>query len=74
MTISEDQAAEIPGGQDVAMLITAGRANGFGRVWGELYRRFRVGAYRNLPAARYAEALAWLSAWYTELGGPATPG
>ena len=70
-TISEEQAAEIQVAvKNVAMLlITQGQPNGFAQVWGELYRRYRVGAYRNLPAARYAEALAWLQGWYTELSG-----
>ncbi len=70
-TISEDQAAEIAGAvKNVAMLLTAaGDANGFGRVWGELYRRFRVTSYHNLPAVRYDEARAWLSAWYDDLRG-----
>ncbi len=72
-TISEDQAAELAlVVKNIAMLLTqAGDANGFGRVWGELYRRFRVGAYRNLPAARFTEALTWLRGWYEELGGAA---
>ncbi len=70
-TISEAQAAEIAGAvKAVAMLLTvAGDANGFGRVWGEVYRRFRVTAYHNLPAARYDEALAWLNTWYDDLQG-----
>lgn len=68
-TISEDQAAEIAlAVKNVAMLLTQrGDVNGFGRVWGELYRRFRIGAYRNLPSARYDEVLSWLQSWYTEL-------
>ena len=72
-TISEDQAAEIAlAVKNVAMLLTQqGDANGFGRVWGELYRRFRVGAYRNLPAVRFDEVLAWLHGWYSDLQGGA---
>ncbi len=70
-TISEAQAAEIAGAvKAVAMLLTtAGDANGFGRVWGELYRRYRVTSYHNLPSARYEEALTWLQGWYGELLG-----
>ncbi len=72
-TISEEQAAEIQVAvKNVAMqLIAQGQPNGFAQVWGELYRRYRVGAYRNLPTARYAEARAWLSTWYDELEGTA---
>lgn len=73
-TISEDQAAEIAlAVKNVAMLLTQqGDINGFGRVWGDLYRRFRVGAYRNLPAARDQEVLDWLHGWYDELQDHAT--
>jgi hypothetical protein len=72
-TISEDQAAEIAlAVKNVAMLLTQrGEINGFGRVWGELYRRYRIGAYRNLPAARYEEVLAWLRSWFEELSSSA---
>jgi hypothetical protein len=74
-TISEDQAAEIAlAVKNVAMVLTQqGDANGFGRVWGDLYRRFRVGAYRNLPAARFDEVLAWLHGWYNDLQGGTDP-
>jgi hypothetical protein len=72
-TISEAQAAEIAGAvKNVAhALEERGIANPYQQVWGELYKRYRVAAYRNLPAARYAEALGWLQGWYTELGSVA---
>jgi hypothetical protein len=67
-TISEDQAAEIAGAvKNVAHLLgQQGSANPYQQVWGELYKRYRVAAYRNLPSARYAEALNWLQGWYDE--------
>jgi hypothetical protein len=70
-TISEAQAAEIQVAvKNVAMLLIAqGQPNGFAQVWGELYRRYRVGAYRNLPAARYGDVLTWLSTWFDDLSG-----
>ncbi len=73
-TLSEAQAAEIQiAVKNVAMLlIQQGQPNGFAQVWGDLYRRYRVGAYRNLPAARFAEALGWLEGWYEELSGSAS--
>jgi hypothetical protein len=69
-TINEDQATEIAlAVKNVAHLLQQrGTANPYQQVWGELYRRFRVGAYRNLPATRFDEALAWLQGWYGELG------
>lgn len=67
-TIRKDQAAEIaPAVKNVAMLLTgAGDANGSGRIWGDLYQRFRVRADRNLPAARFEEVRAWRRGWYEE--------
>ena len=71
-TIGEAQAAEL------ALAVKAvayglqerGERNGYQRVYGELYRRYNIGAYRNLPAAQYEEALTWLRGWYEELANP----
>ncbi|MCZ7666672.1 MAG: hypothetical protein M5U34_05280 [Chloroflexi bacterium] len=32
----------------------------YGRVYGELYRKFEISAYRELPAAKYEEAMGWV--------------
>jgi hypothetical protein len=73
-TISEAEAAELAlHVKTVAAALEAqGRANGYQRVYAELYRRFRIASYKNLPRARYAEALAWLAAWAQELEGQGT--
>ncbi len=47
--------------------------NEFGGVYGELYRRFEIAAYRELPAARYDEAMRFLSDWYASLTGGDIP-
>ena len=80
-TITEAQAAEIAlAVKNVGQALAAGGdRNGYARVYSELYRRFRVSSYKNLPAARYQEVLDWLSGWYDELqhqasGPPAGPG
>jgi hypothetical protein len=68
-TISEAEAAELAlHVKTVAhALEQKGTANGYQRVYGELYRRFRIASYKNLPRARFAEALAWLAEWAREL-------
>ena len=43
--------------------------NEFGGVWGEFYRRFEVSTYRELPAAKFDEAMAWLKEWWGQLTG-----
>jgi hypothetical protein len=69
--ISEQQAAE------VALAVkNVGRAlgeqsgkPGYGQVYGELYRRYGISSYKNLPQDRYDEVLAWLKGWHDELTG-----
>lgn len=41
--------------------------NEYGGVYGQLYRKFEIASYRELPASKYEEAMAWLSEWYQEL-------
>jgi hypothetical protein len=52
-----------------AALEEKGKANGYQRVYGELYRRYGISGYKQLPRARFDHAMAWLRAWYAELGG-----
>ncbi len=70
-TLSEAQAAELALAVKTvaAALEQQGDRNGYARVYAELYRRYRISSYKNLPAARYEEALGWLQSWYTELTG-----
>lgn len=48
------------------------RQNGYQLVYSELYRRYGVSSYKNLPRASYTEVLTWLHEWFAELQ-PATP-
>ena len=68
-TISEDQAAEIAlAVKNVGQALAArGDRNGYARVYSEMYRRYRISSYKNLPAARCQDVLAWLAGWYGEL-------
>ena len=76
--ISEAQAAEIMlavklVGQE---LERRGDKGGYQKVYAEMYHRYAIATYRNLPAVRYTEVTAWLHAWYQKLaaadgGGPA---
>ena len=67
--ISEAQAAELALHVKTvaAALEQKGAVNGYQRVYSDLYRRFRIASYKNLPAARYQEALDWLQGWYDEV-------
>jgi len=43
--------------------------NEYGGVYGELYRRYRIPSYRELPAAKYDDAIKWLGDWFQDLTG-----
>ena len=48
----------------VAMALSkASGRNEYGGVYGELYRRFEVPSYRELPAGKYEDVMAWLNEW-----------
>ncbi len=68
-TISEQQAAEIAlAVKNVGILLTGVKgSNSYGQVYGELYRRYGVGAYRELKLKDYEAARKWLKDWHEEL-------
>jgi hypothetical protein len=48
----------------VAMALSkASGRNEYGGVYGELYRRYEVPSYRELPASTYEDVMAWLNEW-----------
>jgi len=69
--ISEAQAAEISAlvkaiATEMAARGGAGR-NPYQAVFGELYRRFRVSSYHNIPVRRFGEVMAWLKQYQETL-------
>ncbi len=73
-TITEAQANEIALAVKTvaAALEVSGTKNGYQRVYAELYRRERIGAYRKLAQGRYQAVLDWLHQWHVEVAGEAT--
>ncbi|HKP53101.1 MAG TPA: phage antirepressor N-terminal domain-containing protein [Chloroflexia bacterium] len=71
-TISEAQSSEIAlAVKSVGQQLAAqGDKSGYAKVYGEMYRRYRISSYRNLPASKYEEVVDWLHRWYEELAGP----
>ncbi len=67
--ITEEQAEELAlVVKNVGQRLAAqGERSGYARVYSELYRRYRISSYKNLPRARYDEVLAWLHGWFDEL-------
>jgi hypothetical protein len=67
--LSNPQASRISQAvKAVALLLSksSGR-NEYGGVYGELYRRYDVASYREVPASKYEEAMEWLTQWYQSL-------
>jgi hypothetical protein len=40
---------------------------GYGQVYAEMYRRYRITSYKNLPQGKFEEVMAWLHQWHQEL-------
>jgi hypothetical protein len=77
-TITQAQAAEVSQAvKALAQLITEHHPearNAYAGVFGELYRRFGVSSYKNLPAARFTDVLAFLDDWrQSTQAGDGTP-
>jgi hypothetical protein len=47
--------------------------NEFGGVYGELYRKFEVTSYKEIPTKKYRAAMDFLSEWYTSLTDESLP-
>jgi hypothetical protein len=69
--ITPDQAMQIS--QAVKAVATAigkkSKRNEYGGVYGELYRRFGITAYKMLPAHKFTQAMEWLTDWYQSITG-----
>jgi hypothetical protein len=69
--VTQDQASQISQAvKTVAMkLSTASGTNQYGSVYGELYRKFGVTSYKQLPMEKFTEAMNWLNEWRESIEG-----
>lgn len=67
--ITNAQAVEIAQGvKQIALLLSKNSGmNAYGGVYGELHRRFEIPSYRQLPSARFDEAMTFLRGWWEGL-------
>lgn len=78
--ITESQSAELALAVKAVGQALSGpdrKKNGYQQVYGELYRRYRISSYKNLPQGKFDEVMAWLHQWHQELTSsqpPATEG
>jgi hypothetical protein len=68
-TISEEQAAELALAVKAVghALAERGTKPGYSQVYGELYRRYGIASYKNLPQGKFDEVVRWLQSWHAEL-------
>jgi hypothetical protein len=69
--ITPDQAMQLSQAvKTVALKLskTSGR-NEYGGVYGELYRKYGITSYKELPAAKYEDAMSWLNEWRGSIEG-----
>lgn len=66
-SITDAQAAEIALAVKNVAYALEGGSGSYGKVYSEMYRRYRISSYKNLPRAKYDEVLDWLSRWYEEI-------
>ncbi len=65
--ITEEQAAQLTLAVRNVAYAMGGTGSDYGKVYGELYRRFSITTYHNLPRIRFDEAMAWLAQRFTDL-------
>ncbi|MEM7110855.1 MAG: phage antirepressor N-terminal domain-containing protein [Chloroflexota bacterium] len=68
-TVSESQAVEVSQGvKTVAMLMSKQtKSNQYGAVYGEMYRRYGITSYKQLPLSKFGDCLAWLNEWREQM-------
>jgi hypothetical protein len=69
--ITPDQAMQLSQAvKTVAMKLSkASGRNEYGGVYGELYRKFGITSYKQLPAAKFDQAMNWLNEWRGNIEG-----
>jgi hypothetical protein len=69
--VTPDQASQISQAvKTVAMKLSkASGRNEYGGVYGELYRKFGITSYKQLPASKFDEAMRWLNEWREGIEG-----
>jgi hypothetical protein len=71
--VTPDQASQLSQAvKTVAMKLSiASGRNEYGGVYGELYRKFGITSYKQLPAVKFEEAMRWLNEWRESIEGDA---
>jgi hypothetical protein len=71
--VTPDQASQISQAvKAVAMILTKQtKQNQYGSVYGEMYRKFGITSYKQLPAGKFDDCMTWLTEWHQSLADDA---
>ena len=69
--VTPDQASQISQAVKTVALKLGKRSgrNEYGAVYGELYRKFGITGYKQLPALKFQQAMNWLNEWRESIEG-----
>jgi hypothetical protein len=69
--ITPDQASQISQAVKAVALELGKRSkkNEYGGVYGQMYRKFGIAGYKQLPANQFEAAMRWLTDWYKAVTG-----
>lgn len=69
--VTPDQASQISQAVKTVALALGKKSgrNEFGAIYGELYRKYGITGYKQLPASKFQQAMDWLTQWHENLGG-----
>ena len=69
--ITPDQASQISQAvKTIALKLSKiSGHNAYGGIYGELYRKFGITSYKQLPAAKFDAAMSWLNEWRENIEG-----
>jgi len=67
--VTPDQASQISQAVKTVALKLGKKSghNEYGAIYGELYRKFGITGYKQLPASKYQQAMNWLNEWRENL-------
>jgi hypothetical protein len=67
--VTDDQASQISEAVKT-VAIALGKKSGrneFGAIYGEMYRKFGITGYKQLPASKFQLAMDWLNQWHQDI-------
>ena len=69
--VTPDQASQISQAVKTVAIVLGKQTkrNEFGSVYGELYRKYGVTSYKQIPSNRFQGCMDWLSEWHEQLTG-----